>query len=351
MREHVLSQSFSGLRLRAEARRFELLEPFSITRFTVHAIEPIWVTLFDSPTQDDGGDGGGHSGICGRGEGNRVDYGGETAASLLAQVHAVASMLGAGVSLAQLDAWLPAGAARNALSCALLDIACKRSGRRAWDLLVLPAPQTCLTCNTIGLASPADMARAALRMAPYPLLKVKLGQHALDAHRIEGIRRARPDATLLVDANAGWTLAEFRDLLPVLERAGVVLVEQPLPHGADAEVAAAGSRIPLAADESVSDAASLAQLPAGYSFINIKLDKTGGLPEALRLAQAAQARGLGLMLGNMMGSSLGMAPAFALTPLVQWVDLDGPIDLVADCDAGFAYQHARMPPPRPELWG
>ncbi len=338
MNRTVLSRALALSGFELEPRRFALTEPFSITRFTVHAIEPLWVAL----------NAAGHRG---RGEGNRVDYEGETAASMHAQVAASVQALAPAMSLEAIDAALPNGAARNALSCAFVDLLAKVSGRPAWQLLDLPEPSPVITCNTIGLDSPARMAAAARSLAAYPLLKVKLGRHADDALRLEAVRRARPDATLLVDANAGWSLAEFRDLLPTLERCEVVLVEQPLAPGADAELAEAGTRLPLAADESVSNTASLAQLPPGYTHINIKLDKTGGLPEALRLAAAARERGYRLMVGNMMGSSLGMAPAFLLAPLAEWVDLDGPIDLVADCEDAIAYEHERMSPPVSALWG
>jgi L-Ala-D/L-Glu epimerase len=332
----------------ATTRRFELREPFSITRFTVDAIEPLWVSLHATYRTV----GAASAAVArGRGEGNRVDYDGETGESMTAQLQHTLRQLGPTLSLQSIDDALAPGAARNALSCALLDLHAKVSGVAAWRLLGLPEPRPVQTCNTLGLATAAAMAAQARALAAYPLLKVKLGRHVDDAARIEAVRRARPDATLMVDANAGWTLDEFRDLLPTLQRAGVVLVEQPVAPGADAELASVASPLPVAADESVSDAASLARLPAGYSHVNIKLDKCGGLPEALRLAAAARQGGWRLMVGNMMGSSLGMASAFLLAPWADWIDLDGPIDLVADCDNGFDYHHAQMPPPSPALWG
>jgi L-Ala-D/L-Glu epimerase len=334
----VLSRALPVTHRQVLLRRFALHAPFSITRFTVDAIEPVWVGLRFGPHQ-------------GQGEGNRVDYEGETGSSLTAQIEEACSRLGGQWSLAALQDILPAGAARNALGSALLDLLCKAHGRRAWQLLNLAEPGPLITCNTIGLAAPQRMADSAVALAAYPVLKIKLGHHADDAARIEAVRRARPDATLLVDANAGWTLAEFRDLLPTLRRCAVELIEQPLAPGADAELAAAEAGLPIAADESVSDTASLAKLPPGYSHVNIKLDKTGGLPEALLLAAEAQRRGWRLMVGNMMGSSLGMAPAFLLAPSAQWIDLDGPIDLVADCEHAITYQHACMQPPPAALWG
>jgi L-alanine-DL-glutamate epimerase-like enolase superfamily enzyme len=326
--------------LRVHVRRFELAAPFTITRFTVSAIEPVWVEV--------------HAfGCIGRGEANRLDYEGETSASLVQQIEAARALVQRLPAWDELRAAMPAGAARNAVAAALIDLDAKRHGVRAWQQLGLPAPEGLRTWQTIGLAAPAAMAASAAGPnARYPALKIKLGRFAQDIERLEAVRAARPEARLIVDANAGWSIHEWRLFLPHAVRLGVEAVEQPLPPGEDAALAAEPpSPLPLIADESVGDVDSLAALPAGYAAINVKLDKAGGLPEALRLARAARERGWEVMVGNMMGSSLAIAPAMLLAPLARWLDLDGPLDLLADCEHPIRYDADRMSPPEAALWG
>lgn len=254
-----------------------------------------------------------------------------------------------GVDLAAL---LPAGPARNALDCALWDLKAKQSGRRVWDLCKIAAKPSISTVFTLGLDTPEAMANEAILRGDWPQLKVKLGgDDATDVDRIRQISSARPDCRLIVDANGGWTIARLRHMLPHLVEAGVELVEQPLPPGADAALADFRSPIPLCADESCLDRSSLPQVIGKYQAINIKLDKTGGLTEALALAEAATATGLTIMVGCMVGTSLAMAPAWVVAQLASFVDLDGPLLLEHDRDPGITYADGRIIMPTAEIWG
>jgi len=319
-------------------RTFELREPFTITRFTWTHIRPLWVELRDGAYR-------------GRGEAMGIDYHGETVDHLVAQLEAVRPAIESGITRAALTDLLPPGAARNAVDNALWDLDCKRAGQRIWQLLDSAAPLDLETQYTISLGDPEAMADQARRKALYPLLKIKLGRGDADMTRLAAVRQARPDARLMVDANQGWSAAQLRDFAPDCARLGVELIEQPLPIGEDAWLADWTSPVPLCADESVDDSASLTSLPAGYRFINIKLDKTGGLSEALRLADAATARGLGLMVGCMLGTSLGMAPAAVVGARCTYIDLDGPLDLMEDAPDPIVYDGARMAPFSAALWG
>jgi L-Ala-D/L-Glu epimerase len=327
-----------ALSMALAAQRFELREPFTITRYSITAIEPLWVTLSDGEHR-------------GRGEGMIVDYHGETVASLIEQLEALRGAIESGAPVDAVVAELPFGAARCALDNAYFDLECKRSGQRAWQRLGLPEPAGLETQYTISLGEPDDMAAAARRHARYPRLKVKLGRGRGDEHRLDAVRQARPDAVLIVDANQGWGDGDLERLLPHCVAAAVKLIEQPLKIGQDGALASLHSPIPLCADESIDALDSLARLPPGYAAINIKLDKTGGLREGYRLALAARARGYRLMIGCMLGSSLGMAAAQVLGPLADFIDLDGPLDLVADCADAIDYDIARMGVPSAALWG
>jgi L-alanine-DL-glutamate epimerase-like enolase superfamily enzyme len=245
---------------------------------------------------------------------------------------------------------MPPGAARNALDCALIDLEAKTSGQPAWRLLGLAPPQACTTAYTVSLGSPEAMAEAAGRAAQRKLLKIKLGGDG-DLQRIAAVRRAAPNAELIVDANEAWTSDDLGANLAACADAGVTLVEQPLPAGHDAALSRIKRPIMVCADESVHDRASLADLRGRYDAVNIKLDKTGGLTEALALADAARAEGLEVMVGCMVGTSLAMAPAMLLTSYARFVDLDGPLLLARDRSDGLRFEDSLVYPPEASLWG
>jgi L-alanine-DL-glutamate epimerase-like enolase superfamily enzyme len=245
---------------------------------------------------------------------------------------------------------MPPGAARNALDCALLDLESKSAGQRVWDLLGRPKPEPCITAYTISLGSAEAMAAATARAAHRPLLKIKLGG-AGDVARIAAVRRAAPASELIVDANEAWTPDTLEANLAACAQAGVTLVEQPLPAGHDDALARIRRPVPVCADESVHDRASLPGLRQRYDALNIKLDKTGGLTEALAMADAAQALGFQIMVGCMVATSLAMAPAMLLTRQARFVDLDGPLLLARDRDEGLRYDGSLVYPPAAALWG
>ncbi len=245
---------------------------------------------------------------------------------------------------------LPAGAARNALDCALWDWRARRAGCRVWEVMGLPAPGPVVTAFTLSLGEPADMEAAARAAAHLPLLKVKLGT-AEDLPRIEAVRRGAPRARLIVDANEGWSAALYADLAPHLRRLGVELVEQPLPAGQDGALAGLPRPVPVCADESCHDRASLPALAGLYDMVNVKLDKAGGLTEALALARAARAQGFGVMVGCMVGTSLAMAPAVLVAQGADVADLDGSLLLAEDRAHPLVHDAAGLHPPEAALWG
>lgn len=245
---------------------------------------------------------------------------------------------------------MPPGAARNALDCALWDLAAKRAGKPAWALAGLPEPKPVLTCFTLSLGTPESMAEAARAASHLPLLKVKLGG-ADDPERIRAVRHAAPKVRLIVDANEAWSEQNFVENMQACAKARVELIEQPLPAGADDFLRAADHAVPICADESVHVAADLKNLAGKYDFVNIKLDKTGGLTEALDLKREARMRGFRIMVGCMLATSLGMAPALLVAQDAEFVDLDGPLWLAKDRVPGLAYAGALVSPPAPILWG
>jgi len=289
------------------------------------------------------------AGHIGRGE--CVPYGryGETPEATLAAILSLHGRL-RGLSRETLQQALPAGAARNALDCALLDLEAKASGRRAWEVLGRDAPRACTTAFTISLDTAEAMAAATGRAADRPLLKIKLGGEA-DDERIAAVRKQAPESELIVDANEAWSDANLEHNLAACADAGVTLVEQPLPAGQDDVLARIRRPVAVCADESVHDRASLEGVRERYDAINIKLDKAGGLTEALAMADAAQALGFEIMVGCMVATSLSMAPAMLLTPKARFVDLDGPLLLAADRDGGLRYDGSTVYPPEPALWG
>ena len=287
---------------------------------------------------------------AGRGECVPYPRYGETPEATLAAILGLQDAIGGGLDRAGLQAALPPCAARNALDCALLDLEAKQSGKRIWDHLGRPAPQPRVTAYTISLGSPEAMAAATAKAAHRQLLKIKLGGDG-DEMRIAAVRKAAPDCELIVDANEAWTEANLERNLAACANAGVTLVEQPLPAGQDGRLAQIKRPISVCADESVHDRASLAGLRERYDAVNIKLDKTGGLTEALAMADAAAAQGFDIMIGCMVATSLAMAPAMLLAQQARFVDLDGPLLLARDRDGGLRYDGSLVFPPDGALWG
>jgi L-alanine-DL-glutamate epimerase-like enolase superfamily enzyme len=290
---------------------------------------------------------GGHTG---RGECVPYPRYGETPEATLAALQAMQEPLSRGLGRRTLQATMPAGAARNALDCALMDLEAKTSGKRVWDLLGRPAPAACITAYTISLGTPETMAAATERAAHRPLLKIKLGGDG-DGRRIAAVRKAAPNSELIVDANEAWRADNLEQNLNHCAAAGVTLVEQPLPAGDDEALARIRRPLAVCADESVHDRSSLERLRGRYDAVNIKLDKTGGLTEALAMADAAQALGFEIMIGCMVATSLAMAPAMLLAPQARFVDLDGPLLLARDRDGGLRYDGSLVYPPEAALWG
>ncbi|MEJ0028527.1 MAG: N-acetyl-D-Glu racemase DgcA [Rhizomicrobium sp.] len=289
--------------------------------------------------------------FVGRGEALGVSYHGETATTIWDQLEAVKKDLRGNLSRRDLAGLLPAGGARNAVDCALWDLEAKRSGQRAWRLAGLHDVHPLLTAYTLGIDTPEAMGAAAGGLRQYSLLKVKLAGDDDDVARVATIRKLRPDADIIVDANQSWSEEQLWKLTPRMAELGVKLIEQPLPVGKDEALAGFRSPVPLCADESCQVADSLPALVGKYQFVNIKLDKTGGMTEAFNLVSAAQKAGFKLMIGCMGGSSLSMAPGFLVGQFCDVVDLDGPPLLTSDVPHGIRYDGSVMMPPEMELWG
>lgn len=286
------------------------------------------------------------NGITGRGECVPYARYGESLESVAAQIAALPE----DITLKALQTALPAGAARNAFDCALWDHAAKTAGRRVWQLAGLPAPRPVSVAFTLSLNTPEAMRLEAAKHAHRPILKIKLGTPE-DMPRLEAVRQGAPKTTLIIDANEGWTPEVYADLAPHLIRLGVAMVEQPLPQGKDDMLAEIARPLPVCADESAHDAASLATLVGKYDMVNLKLDKTGGLTEALRARDEAARLNLRLMVGCMVGSSLGMAPAVLLAQGSAYCDLDGPLLLAQDRPNPLHYDAQGVHPSQPDLWG
>jgi L-alanine-DL-glutamate epimerase-like enolase superfamily enzyme len=279
-----------------------------------------------------------------RGRGECVPYAryGETVASVMAQIQAIAPTVEAGVSRSQLQALMPAGAARNAIDCALWDLAGEEPG--------LPRRDTLLTAVTVGLDTPEQMALAAKRLSSAPLLKVKV-DNSYPERQLRAVHASAPKARLIVDANEGWTIEILRELDGLLVEVGAVLIEQPLPAAADEALAGFTPSVPLCADEACHTASDLPRISGRYQAVNIKLDKTGGLTGALELLNAARARDLLVMVGCMVCTSLAIAPAWYVAGAADFVDLDGPLMLRGDRDGGVSVDSGRLFVPDRRLWG
>ena len=315
------------------ADTFRLAQTFTISRGSKTEARVLTVRILR----------GGHSGW-----GECVPYAryGETLESVAAQINA----LPADITRQALQSALPPGAARNAVDCALWDLAAKSTGKPVWQLAGLPAPKPVITAYTLSLNSPDIMRQQAALNAHRPILKIKLGTPD-DMPRLEAVRAGAPNATLIIDANEGWSPEIYSQLAPHLIRLGVALVEQPLPAGADDMLAEIAKPLPVCADESAHDAASLVALVGKYDMVNLKLDKTGGLTEGLIARATAQRLGLRLMVGCMVGSSLAMAPAILLAQGAAFTDLDGPLLLAEDRANPLHYDNAGVHPATTQLWG
>lgn len=285
----------------------------------------------------------------GRGEALGIDYLGETADSIAAAIRGVRSEIEAGVARTDLRGLLPAGGARNAIDCALFDLEAKKAGLRAWQLLNIDV-QPVTTVFTLSLASATTMAEQAQTREAYPVLKVKLDQHDT-ADKIRAIRQARPDARLMIDANGSWSIELLDALADVLLENRIDMVEQPLPRGEDQVLEGTLFPITLCADESCHSTADLEYAAEHYSMINVKLDKCGGLTEAMRMVEWCSHNGMHVMVGNMLGSSLAMAPAIIPAQFCRYVDLDGPLLQRHDRDHAITYRDGIMEPPDAILWG
>jgi L-alanine-DL-glutamate epimerase-like enolase superfamily enzyme len=330
-------QSTPPLVLSVRTERWPIAGTFTISRGSKTQAEVVVAEL---------GDGA----VTGRGE--CVPYGryGETVAGVAAAIAALAPAFRDGLDRHGLQTALPPGAARNALDCALWDYEAKSRGEAVHVLAGLPRPEPRVTAYTISLGTPDDMAAAARAAAQRPLLKIKLGGDGV-GERIAAVRKAAPEATLIVDANEAWRAGTLAGHLAACAGAGVKLVEQPLPAGHDGALATIERPVPVCADESVHDRASLAALVGKYDAVNIKLDKTGGLTEALLLASEAERLGFALMVGCMISTSLSIAPAMLVAQRAKIVDLDGALLLMEDRPDGLAYDGHKIHPPSPALWG
>ncbi|MFO7919888.1 MAG: N-acetyl-D-Glu racemase DgcA, partial [Nioella sp.] len=318
--------------LSVTADSFPLAQVFTIARGSRSEAQVLTVRAFDK-------------GVIGQGECVPYARYGETLDSVTTQIEGLPE----GISRQDLQDALPAGAARNAVDCALWDLAAKQTGAPVWQLAGLPRPRPLMTAYTLSLDSPGNMRTAAAKHAHRPMLKIKLGTPD-DMPRLEAVRDGAPDTRIIVDANEGWTAEVYADLAPHLLRLGVQMVEQPLPAGADDMLAEIARPLPVCADESCHDRASLPGLKGKYDMVNIKLDKTGGLTEALALRAAARDAGYGVMVGCMVGSSLAMAPAVLVAQGADVVDLDGPLLLAEDRAAPLVYDAAGVHPASAELW-
>ncbi len=288
------------------------------------------------------------------GRGECVPYAryGESVDSVVAQIRGVADALAGGLDREGLLSALPAGAARNAVDCALWDLEAKLSGIPVWKSAgLVAAPGTVTTVFTLSVDTPEAMGEAAARNADRPLLKLKMTGDGLDLDRVARIHANAPRTRLVVDANEAWDVATYRDLAPKLAGLGVEMIEQPLPAKDDGGLLGLERPVPVCADESCHDTATLAALAGKYDTVNIKLDKTGGLTEALRLRAEAERLGFGIMVGCMIGTSLGMAPAMLVAQGVGLVDLDAPLLLARDREPGMRYVGSVVHPAEPALWG
>mgnify|MGYP001824746044 CR=1 FL=1 len=316
--------------------RWEMNSPFVISTGTFHHIDTITVCI-------------NADGVCGKGEALGVDYHDETFDSMRDQVESIRGEIEAGIGTTELQQLLPPGGARNAVDCAIHDLQSKTSGVRAWQRLGTPC-EPVTTVYTLSLDSPGNMASEARAHAGFPVLKLKLNNEQVE-QSVHAIRKARPDAELVIDANGSWSIDFLNAVADDLLECRIAMVEQPLPVGGDAGLRGFKYPITLCADESCQSMADLPAIAERYNMVNIKLDKCGGLTEALGMANWCRERGIPLMVGNMLGSSLAMAPAFLVAQYCRFVDLDGPLWQKTDRRHPMEFNGAVIQPPARALWG
>ena len=324
------------LTIEAREEVWPLREPFRISRGSRTEAQVVVVTV-------------GNDEHVGRGEGVPIKRYGQSAKSVLAQIESI--KVEKNLDRQQLQKLLPAGAARNALDCALWDLEVKTCGKRVWELANFPIVPEVRTSFTISLDTPEKMAAAAAVAAELPILKLKLQGDDLDLARVKGVRESAPAARLLLDANESWSPEHYRKIVPEIHELGAELIEQPFPANADEVLETLDHPIPVCADESCHTTADLRRLTNRYDMINVKLDKTGGLTEALRLYDRARDSGFKLLIGCMVCTSLGIAPARLLASNADRVDLDGPLLVGRDRQHALAYTNGRLALPSAQLWG
>ncbi len=324
-------------RLRVMRQTWALAQPFVTSHGSKTSAEVIIAEVFDGDY---------------RGRGECVPYPsyGESVDGVVKALEAMSNAVFSGLEREKLQKLMPPGAARNALDAAFWDLDAKRMDCRAFDIAGVPQMKPVTTAYTLGLGTPEQMGAAAAAQRTRPLLKLKVTGVG-DIERVRAVRQSAPAARLIVDANEGWTVAQYTELAPAMADLGVALIEQPLPADDDAALATLPRPIPVCADESCHTTADLDRLVGKYDAVNIKLDKTGGLTEALALAAAARERGFQIMVGCMIGTSLGMAPATIVAQQASVVDLDGPLLLATDRASGLRYDGSTLYPPQPTLWG
>jgi L-alanine-DL-glutamate epimerase-like enolase superfamily enzyme len=330
-------RGFMAIELSVSAETFPIAGRFAISRGAKTEAIVVTATLRD----------GEHVG-----HGECVPYAryGESVPGVVATIEGVSAAVEAGADRRELARLLPPGAARNALDCAIWDLEAKRAGRPAYALAGFERLLPVTTAYTISVGAPAEMREAAAKAAHRPLLKIKLAG-AGDCERLEAVRAGAPNAKLIVDANEAWRPENLLANIDACARAGVLLIEQPLPADEDEVLSVISRKVPICADESAHDRSSLPSLVGRYDAVNIKLDKTGGLTEALAMAAKARRMGFAIMVGCMVGSSLAMAPALLVAQHAAFVDLDGPLLLATDRDPALRYEGSTIYPPDPELWG
>lgn len=325
------------MKIKIEKQVFEHKKPFVITGYTFNTSDTVWVTLD-------------HDGHVGRGEAMGIYYNDEDMDTMSAELEAVTSLISNDITFDQVQELLPYGGARNALDCALWDLRMKQAGTSIWQYLNL-TPKPLVTVATVGINTPEKMADEALEHSKYAKLKIKLSEDD-PITRLEAIRAVRPDASLIVDVNQGWTFAELKEYTPAAQKLGIEMIEQPLPRGKDEELEGYKSLVPLGSDKSCLDSSEYAVSAGRYDVINIKLDKCGGLTDALKIIELAKRDGKVLMVGNMSGTSLSMAPSYVIGQHCQFVDIDGPLFLKQDIDNGLEYKYGGVVSvPSTELWG
>lgn len=323
--------------LRVDIEAWPLARPFAISRGVKTRADVVAVTVTD-------GD------VSGRGECVPYPRYGETVDGVAADIRKIGPALSDGLDREDLLNVLHPGAARNAVDNALWDLEAKKTGKRVWEIAGIDEPATYVTAETIGIGAVDDMAEAAGRLKSAPLIKVKLDGEQVLA-RMRAVRDQAPGARLIIDPNEGWTLDQLREYAPELAALGVEMIEQPVPAASDEGLAEYDPPVPICADEACHTSRDLPALAGKYQMVNIKLDKTGGLTEALKLARQARDAGFTVMIGCMVGTSLAMAPALLLGQFAEFVDLDGPLLLKRDRAEGLTFQGGRVHPPQPGLWG